>query len=271
MATLDTKDSRSTLVEGEEAERAKSGTPHPLTNSSSTPTQEPALPFSASFNPNAPTPLTPPAGIVTPMTTMLRSTPGRANSDAWTNSISISLSALATQFSAASQALAAISAIPVSSDVTQEAIAAIQQAQSKLGQELDSLKEQVSYLLEHGRPSNKEKERAHDVESSEGFESRLQEIEQRLEQVSEAITLDQARMYARLRNSAITSNKMLITPLAMTNGKTPQNFPATKGEFEHLTKERYEHLLKSYGLPVKGDTAAKRQAVREFIGLTPAA
>ena len=34
-------------------------------------------------------------------------------------------------------------------------------------------------------------------------------------------------------------------------------------------EERYEHLLKSYNLPIKGDTNAKREALREFIGLTP--
>lgn len=39
---------------------------------------------------------------------------------------------------------------------------------------------------------------------------------------------------------------------------------------EFVAEERYEHLLKSYGLPIKGDTAAKRQAVREFLGLSPA-
>ncbi|KAF7800175.1 hypothetical protein EIP86_011422 [Pleurotus ostreatoroseus] len=55
----------------------------------------------------------------------------------------------------------------------------------------------------------------------------------------------------------------------MANGKTPPYFPATKGEFEHLTKERYEALLKGYGVPLKGDTNAKRQTLREFIGLSP--
>ena len=30
---------------------------------------------------------------------------------------------------------------------------------------------------------------------------------------------------------------MALTPLVMANGKTPQNFPATKGEFEHLTSK----------------------------------
>lgn len=97
----------------------------------------------------------------------------------------------------------------------------------------------------------------------------------------------QARLYARLLNSTITTNKMALTPLVMANGKTPQNFPATKGEFEHLTstclpmilcynaqqnhraEERYEFMLKSYNVPLKGDTAAKRQLLREFIGLSP--
>ena len=190
MASLDTKGSWSTLVEREELERQKNGTPHILPNPPIVPSQGPATPFSASFNPNAPTPLTPPEGIVSPMTTILRDPPGRANADAWTNSISASLGALATQFSAASQALAAIPTIPASSDVTPEAIAVIQQAQSNLEQELDSLKEQVTYLLEHRRSSNKEKERAHDVGDWEGFESRLQSVEQRMEKLSEAITLE---------------------------------------------------------------------------------
>lgn len=35
-------------------------------------------------------------------------------------------------------------------------------------------------------------------------------------------------------------------------------------------EERYEALLKGYNLPVTGDTNAKREALREFIGLTPA-
>lgn len=34
-------------------------------------------------------------------------------------------------------------------------------------------------------------------------------------------------------------------------------------------EERYEALLKGYNLPVTGDTNAKREALREFIGLTP--
>ncbi|KAI0683295.1 hypothetical protein BC835DRAFT_758648 [Cytidiella melzeri] len=266
MTSLENKDSKSTLVEIEEVERNRDDKPHPLSASPMTPGSP--SPFSASFDPNTATPLTPPLDVLSPMTSIARHQPVRATSYAWTSSISTSLNTLASQFSAASQTLAAL---PISDDATPEIVAVVQQAQTKLEQELESLKEQVTYLLEHGRHSDKEKGRAADPSDIEGYESRLQGIEQKLEQFSEVMKLDQARLYGRLQNSVVTSNKMRLTPLIMANGKIPQNFPATKGEFEHLTKERYEHLLKSYGLPIKGDTAAKRQSLREFIGLTPAA
>ncbi len=35
------------------------------------------------------------------------------------------------------------------------------------------------------------------------------------------------------------------------------------------TEERYEQILKAYNLPARGDTNAKRELLREFIGLTP--
>lgn len=34
-----------------------------------------------------------------------------------------------------------------------------------------------------------------------------------------------------------------------------------------LAEERYDVLLKAYNLPVEGDTAAKREALRIFMGL----
>jgi len=101
------------------------------------------------------------------------------------------------------------------------------------------------------------------------LQQRVEVLESKMESVLETLKVDQARLYPRLQNAFITLNKQPIKPLPVQGtGKAPVNFPATKGEFEHLTKERYEALLKSYGLPVKGDTAAKREAVREFIGLT---
>lgn len=67
---------------------------------------------------------------------------------------------------------------------------AIQQAQMQLEQELDSLKEQVARLQEHGRSSEKEKERVVEVDGSEDFESRLQRIEQRLDGFAETMRLE---------------------------------------------------------------------------------
>ena len=45
--------------------------------------------------------------------------------------------------------------------------------------------------------------------------------------------------------------------------------PGLGGDADAPAEERYESLLKAYNVPIKGDTAAKRQALREFIGLTP--
>ncbi|KAI6110226.1 hypothetical protein EDD17DRAFT_1512590 [Pisolithus thermaeus] len=41
-------------------------------------------------------------------------------------------------------------------------------------------------------------------------------------------------------------------------------FSMTRGEFERVTRERYESILKAYGQPFKGDTATKRDEIREF-------
>ncbi|KAK7684370.1 hypothetical protein QCA50_012317 [Cerrena zonata] len=107
------------------------------------------------------------------------------------------------------------------------------------------------------------------VSRLEGIESRMEKMEGKVGDLSENVRLDQIRLYPRLLNSTVPLNKTPIYALPTANGKAPPNFPATKGEFEHLTKERYEHLLKAYNVPAKGDTNAKRQTLREFIGLTP--
>ncbi|TBU24256.1 hypothetical protein BD311DRAFT_672282 [Dichomitus squalens] len=100
-------------------------------------------------------------------------------------------------------------------------------------------------------------------------EMAIEELQKKVEGIIETIKLDQARLYARLHNSTVTSNKHPIKAPVTANGKVPQNFPNTKGEFEHLTKERYEHILNAYNVTPKGDTKAKREQLREFIGLTP--
>lgn len=110
----------------------------------------------------------------------------------------------------------------------------------------------------------------------------------------------QDRLYARLHNATASVSKMPIMAPPTSNGKPPPNFPATKGEFEHLTScvtfhsrllpwtaspeyefdlfrrfdyigERYEALLKAYGQPLpKGPgplVDIRRQALRVFCGL----
>ncbi|KDQ56201.1 hypothetical protein JAAARDRAFT_195391 [Jaapia argillacea MUCL 33604] len=99
--------------------------------------------------------------------------------------------------------------------------------------------------------------------------SAYQELEKKVTDALDSIKIEQGRLYARLLNARLSHQKQTIQPILMTNGKVPPNYPVTKGEFEKLTKERYEALLKSYGLPVKGDTDAKREAVRQFLGLPP--
>lgn len=113
----------------------------------------------------------------------------------------------------------------------------------------------------------------------------------------------QDRLYARLHNATASVSKMPIMAPPTANGKPLPNFPATKGEFEHLTScvtfhfrflastaslsmistavdlfqrvdyigERYEALLKAYGQPLLKAPGplvdARRQALRVFIGL----
>ncbi|KZT03174.1 uncharacterized protein LAESUDRAFT_660239 [Laetiporus sulphureus 93-53] len=212
---------------------------------------------------------------------------------AWTQRLSMSLNAIAGQISAASQALAAVE-VPASlggnqngdlasfsdtaraiSDLTAR-LDAIERTQERLADQLDAVQEQIQRA--NGKESTSNDISAVEEESREsgsaqpeerGLAGAMKDLQKKVDGTLETIRLDQAWLYARLRNTAIANNKGQIKPLVMANGKTPPNFPGTKGEFEHLTKERYEHILKSYNQPIKGDTAAKREACREFLGLPP--
>jgi len=171
----------------------------------------------------------------------------------WTYRLSTSFSAMAEQISAVSQALAQIpsnaslNGNTIDIGMLSSRMAAIERTQERLNAEFEALKSQFT-SLNTGSPL------------SGG-------LEQRIDDLSSMMKLGQSRLYACLHNSNATLSKMSIKPLLMANGKFPENFPATKGEFEHLTKERYEAILKAYDLPIKGDTAAKREALRVFIGL----
>ncbi|TFK83370.1 hypothetical protein K466DRAFT_498578 [Polyporus arcularius HHB13444] len=273
-----------------------------LVTSNSTPGQEIPSPFSASFDPNGSTPpiqshaLALRESPLQPITEVSLPGGGVDVSALWAHRLSASFGAIADQIAAASQALATVPAsasvsaapLPVGETSHAEIIAMksrldiIESTQAKLAVDLQQVQAQLAQIQVngHGRNGRAEKQSGDvtvvEVEGDGGHEFKsaaeiaIEELQKRVDGVIDTIKLDQARLYARLQNATVTSNKMLIKAPMMANGKTPQNFPSTKGEFEHLTKERYEHLLKSYNVPTKGDTNAKREALREFIGLTPA-
>ncbi|KAI0076859.1 hypothetical protein K474DRAFT_1597146, partial [Panus rudis PR-1116 ss-1] len=213
----------------------------------------------------------------------------------WTQIMASSLQTLATQFTAASQALAA------STHITDGNSLALSTQTLRSGQEqlmilqrLEAIEKTQAHLMNqmtvlesaHAQAQSTVSSTPATVveESQQSQNTGVGEIEEvridgnkklesaktKIENLVETIKLDQQRLYARLLNSNVIKNKLPITPLPMANGKAPPNFPATKGEFEHLTKERYEALLKAYNQPIKGDINAKREALREFIGLTAA-
>ncbi|KAL5520488.1 hypothetical protein ACEPAG_9712 [Sanghuangporus baumii] len=163
----------------------------------------------------------------------------------WTHRVSASFNAMADQIAAASQAIAQIPPLPdVQITQLQARIEEISDTQEKLQSELEELRQQIRAITE--RP--------------EKFQKQLDDF------IAE-FRLEQQRLPARLHNALVTVSKGAIKPVADNSGKNPPMFPATRGEFEHLIKERYESLMKAYGLPIQGDLAAKRNAVRSFIGL----
>ncbi|KZT18506.1 hypothetical protein NEOLEDRAFT_1047267, partial [Neolentinus lepideus HHB14362 ss-1] len=180
------------------------------------------------------------------------------DAQAWTERLSSSFSAMASEIAAASQALAhpdnPLSSSTTSLEVDIAALGArlgaIEARQEELVREVEGVKELLGRPAEEGSP-----------------EARVEALEKKLNDLADAVKLDQQRLYARLSNASVRHQTAVIKVPATADGKAPPNFPGTKGEFEHLTKERYEALLKAYNLPVKGDTDAKREAVRQFLGL----
>lgn len=100
----------------------------------------------------------------------------------------MSLGHLATQFATASKALASVP--PDTESRHQESLETIRRAQGKLEQDLESLKEQVAHLREYGTRTEKEKERALDLASMEGFGVRLQSVEKKLDEIEETMRLE---------------------------------------------------------------------------------
>jgi hypothetical protein len=95
-------------------------------------------------------------------------------------------------------------------------------------------------------------------------------------------------MPARLHNATCNKSPHLIKPPPISPGKAPKNFPSTRGEFEHLTREwsavvelhtikldavcwylgeRYEGILNEYDVKNSGDVNDKRETLRAFLGI----
>ncbi|CCM05268.1 uncharacterized protein FIBRA_07479 [Fibroporia radiculosa] len=235
-----------------------------------------------------PTSIAPPLphNHITDSSPLSRDNMNTASATVWTQRLSESFGAIADQITAASQALAAVevpaaldpapngdSAGPINAIAALSArLEAIEQAQERLEDELRSLRrggkrESLNFVKEVPRENGEAPEPEPEPNS---LEKTVEELSKKVDGILETIKLDHMWLYPRLQNAVISSNKTQVKPLPMANGKPPVNFPGTKGEFECMTKERYEHLLKSYGQPAKGDTAAKRQAIREFLGLSAA-
>ncbi|EPQ50296.1 hypothetical protein GLOTRDRAFT_82505 [Gloeophyllum trabeum ATCC 11539] len=189
--------------------------------------------------------------------------PDISDPQAWTERLSTSFSAMANEIAAASQALAAsqqqrkyddapssTTSLEVDVAALGARLEAIEAKQETLSQELEGLKEIIGQKPEEGSP-----------------EARMEALEKKLNELADTVKLDQQRLYARLCNASIRHQTATVKAPPTANGKPAPNFPGTKGEFEHLTKERYEGLMKAFGIPIKGDTDAKREAVREFLGL----
>ncbi|GBE86773.1 hypothetical protein SCP_1000150 [Sparassis crispa] len=196
-----------------------------------------------------------------------------ADSTVWSQNLSASFGAIVDQINAAFQTLEANH----SHGDTANALAGIaarlrmiEENQERLAEELQAVKAQL------GRHHTNGKEREEMVIETLGEEAEpvdlakaVQELTKKVDGLANTVKLDQQRLHARLMNSNITTKKETLKPVIGNNGKPPQNYPATKGEFEHITKERYEEFMKAYGLPIKGDTNTKREVLREFLGLTP--
>ncbi|KAI5119690.1 hypothetical protein M0805_003577 [Coniferiporia weirii] len=163
----------------------------------------------------------------------------------WTHRVSASFNAMADQIAAASQAIALIPPLP------DEVLGQLQTRMDEIVDTQKRLEEELAELRQHIQQT---------TDGPEKFQKQLDD------QMAE-FRLEQQRLPARLYNATVTVSKVAIKPLVLANGKFPPQFPATRGEFEHLTKERYEVLMKAYGIPISGDLNAKRRALRSFVGL----
>ncbi|KAJ8519134.1 hypothetical protein ONZ45_g3861 [Pleurotus djamor] len=174
--------------------------------------------------------------------------------------ISTSLTTLGEQISAVSHSLQSPhipdGTTPLGTAVLEARLSRIEEKQASLEGELAELRR----VAEQANPQQ--------AQESNGAGD-ASDLLKKLEETVVKFQLEQSRLYPRLLNATASVSKMPIKHLPTASGKPPPNFPATKGEFEHLTRERYEEIMKVYDIPLKGDVNAKREALRAFLGLPP--
>ncbi|KAF8519343.1 hypothetical protein BU17DRAFT_90017 [Hysterangium stoloniferum] len=183
-----------------------------------------------------------------------------STTDTWRGNVSASFSQLSLQFQAASQAVATI---PQASDHTLSALNdrldSIEDGQRRLAREIEQLKQEFAALsqreVEPTTPT---------IPQANGSGS---DLEAALKEQLDAFKLAQEQLPAKLQNALATKSLSPLRMPPMKNRKLPPNAPSTRGEFEHLTKERYEALMVAYDVAFSGDTNAKRETLRSFLGI----
>lgn len=179
----------------------------------------------------------------------------------------------------------------------------IERTQERMIAEFEALKTQFTMLgTGHGNGITEGDGEGEGKPDPAAQGAKIEELEKKLNELSETVKLEyvpisvgvvgfglytlfasQQRLPARLHNSRATIMKATLMTPVTAGGKPAPGFPSSRGEFEHITsksppdaslapltrctEERYEALLKAYGQPLKGDTAAKRDALRSFAGI----
>ncbi|KAG9217512.1 hypothetical protein CCMSSC00406_0008624 [Pleurotus cornucopiae] len=188
------------------------------------------------------------------------SQPSSVSLSTWASQVSSSLTTLGEQISTISHVIPSDQIILRDAESVAARIEALEARHIHLEEEVAQVRRMIEQLL-----PNQDVGAGHQQEG--GSKRDNDKLQKKVDDILANIQLEQSRLYPRLLNSTASMSKMSIQPLPTASGKPPLNFPATKGEYEHLTKERYEDIMKAYGLPIKGDTIAKKDALRAFLGL----
>lgn len=199
-----------------------------------------------------------------------------SGSPSWQNAISASFAQLAVQFQAASHNIA--TAIPPPPPTASSQYSTPEQngpALLALTERLEAIEEEQRRLADAINALRNQFLSMNQMKTTDGPESiapvpsgpSTADLEAIIKTQQEAFKLEQEQLPAKLQNALATKSLSPLKMPPMKNRKQPPNAPATRGEFEHLTKERYEALMQAYGVPISGDINNKRETLRSFLGI----